>query len=114
GGVPFLRGEDEGVALLHRRGDVPRPAGQRALPNIVGRLQMLIGLADLDVVTHHLVVADSEAPNPRPRPFGGFQSRDPLAGRAASLVEAVDLWVEPGPDHPAVLWRERRRVDQAP
>ena len=114
GGDPFLRGQDEGLALLHLRGDVPLCADQRALSDIVRGHQMLIGLADFDVVTHHLVVADSEAPNPRPRPLGGFQPRDPLAGRAASLVEAVDLRIEPGPDHPAVLGRERRRLDQAP
>src|SRR3989304_5001902 len=64
-------------AFLHLRGDEALRVGQGLLADVVGRDQLEVGLADLDVVAEDFVEAHPQGFDPGARSFRRFEVGDP-------------------------------------
>ena len=106
------RGEHNRLFLLQLRREVALSARQRLLADVVVGDRNGVRVADLDVVTEHLVEPDLQRADPRPAPLRRFQRADPLACATRRLGNAVELAVESRPDRTSLSSHRRRVFDQ--
>ena len=100
--------EDQGFILLEFRDDVPFRVGQSLAADVVPGNLGLAGVADLDVIAEHLVVAHLQAPDAGALPFLPFQPGDKAAGFLGLFLELVQLGGKAGANDVAIPGLARR------
>ena len=100
---PLVCAQDLAFQLLELLSNVALAAGQGLLADIGLRHHALVGVADLDVVTEHMVVADLQLGDAGLLPQAGFQLGQHTLGVVADGAQLVHLGVVALGDDAAVL-----------
>ena len=94
--------QDQGLVLLELGHDVPLRVDQGLTADVILWHLGEVGLADLDVVAEHVVIADLQASDARPLPLFLLQSCYIPAGLLGLLLQGIQLRGEAFLDYVAV------------
>ena len=109
-----LRRRENALLVLLERWRDESLARRDRLPSLVVRgHEVKVRLRDLDVVAEHLVEADLERRDARPRPFVALNSRDRVLPTVAKLAQLVELAVHVRQNARLVSDRQRARARRA-